>query len=106
MAGCWLDSNEQPWRREMKAQALIGGATYGPDALKVICKAFDDAWTHIQHHFDDDVHQAEEVRLRLALAILAVATDTSRDPEELKNQALQALAMNYHELAAPSGLAR
>ena len=27
----------------MKAQALISGATYGPDALKVICKAFDDA---------------------------------------------------------------
>ncbi|MFZ1104810.1 MAG: hypothetical protein WAN86_18505 [Hyphomicrobiaceae bacterium] len=90
----------------MKAQALIGGATYGLDALKVICNAFDDAWAQIAHHFDDDVHQAEEVRLRLALAILAVATDTSRDPEELKNQALQVLAMNYHELAAPSGLAR
>jgi hypothetical protein len=90
----------------MKAQALISGATYGPDALKVICKAFDDAWAHIQHHFDGDVHQAEEVRLRLAHAILAVATDTSRDPEELKNQALQALAMTYRELTAPSGLAR
>ena len=90
----------------MKAQALISGATYGPDALKVICKAFDDAWAHIQHHFDGDVHQAEEVRLRLAHAILAVATDTSRDPEELKNQALQALATNYRELTAASGLAR
>ena len=90
----------------MKAQALISGATYGPDALKVIWKAFDDAWAHIQHHFDGDVHQAEEVRLRLAHAILAVATDTSRDPEELKNQALQALATNYRELTAASGLAR
>jgi hypothetical protein len=90
----------------MEAQALIGGVIYGPDALKVICKAFDDAWAHIQHHFDGDVHQVEEVRLRLAHAILAVATDTNRDPEELKNQALQVLAMNYHDLTAPSGLAR
>jgi hypothetical protein len=89
----------------MKAQALIGGTTYGPDALKVIWKAFDDAWAHSQHHFDGDVHQAEEVRLRLAHAILAVAADTSRDPEELKNQ-LQVLAMSYRELAAASGLAR
>ena len=32
----------------MKAQALIGGATYGPDALKAIWKAFDDAWAQIQ----------------------------------------------------------
>jgi hypothetical protein len=90
----------------MKAQALIGGATYGPDALKVICKAFDDAWAHIQHHFDGDVHQAEEVRLTLAHAILAVAADTSRDPEELKNQALQVLAMSYRRLTAPGELAR
>lgn len=90
----------------MKAQALISGATYGPDALKVICKAFDDAWAHIEHHFDGDVRQVEEVRLRLAHAILAVATDPSRDPEELKNQALQVLAMSYRELAAASGLAR
>jgi hypothetical protein len=66
----------------MKAQALIGGAIYGPDALKVICKAFDDAWAHIQHHFDGDIQQVEEVRLKLAHAILAVATETSTDPEE------------------------
>jgi hypothetical protein len=90
----------------MKAQALISGATYGPDALKVICKAFDDAWAHIQHHFDGDVHQTEEVRLRLAHAVLAVATDTSRDPEELKDQALQVLAMSYRELTAAGGRAR
>ena len=48
----------------------------------------------------DHVAVIVENVLRLAHAILAVATDTSRDPEELKNQALQALAMNYQELLA------
>lgn len=90
----------------MKAEALMGGAIYGPDALKVICKAYDDAWAHIQHHFDGDIQQVEEVRLKLAHAILAVATETSTDPEELKDQALQVLAMNYRSLTAPGALAR
>ena len=29
----------------MKARKLIEGATYGPETLKVIGKAFDDAWS-------------------------------------------------------------
>lgn len=79
----------------MKAQALNGGTTDGTAALKVITKAFDDAWAHIQHHFDGDELQVEEARTNLAHAILAMATETSSDPEELKNQALQVLAMNH-----------
>ena len=35
----------------MKARDLIEGATYGPETLKVICKAFDDAWSEIAGHF-------------------------------------------------------
>ena len=31
----------------MKARKLIEGATYGPETLKVIGKAFDDAWSEI-----------------------------------------------------------
>ena len=31
----------------MKARQLIQGATYGPETLKVIGKAFDDAWSEI-----------------------------------------------------------
>ena len=35
----------------MKARELIQGATYGPETLKVIGKAFDDAWSEIGPHF-------------------------------------------------------
>ena len=38
----------------MKVRRLIEGATDGPQ-LKVVCKAFDDAWSEIAGHF---AHQA------------------------------------------------
>jgi hypothetical protein len=36
----------------MKARQLIDGASYGPDALKVIVKAFDEAWVMIAGNYD------------------------------------------------------
>ena len=46
----------------MKARQLIDGATYGPDALKVIGQAFDEAWRDIAGNFGDD---PSETRLQL-----------------------------------------
>jgi hypothetical protein len=87
----------------MKARELIEGATYGPETLKVIGKAFDDAWSEISGHFANHGLQAQSARLRLAHAVLSVARDDSRDPDELKNAALQVMAMNYRDQADPSG---
>jgi hypothetical protein len=87
----------------MKARQLIEGATYGPETLKVIGKAFDDAWSEIAGHFSRDGLQAQSVRLRLAHAVLAVARDDSRDSDEVKNAALQIMAMNYRNQSDPSG---
>ena len=85
----------------MKARQLIQGATFGPEALKVIGKAFDDAWSEIGSQFDKQ--QAQLVRLRLARAVLSVATEDSRDPDELKNAALQTMALNYRDRSDPAG---
>jgi len=85
----------------MKARHLIEGATFGPEALKVIGKAFDDAWAEIGSQFD--IQQAQLVRLRLARALLSVAREDSRDPDELKNAALQTLALNYRDQSDPAG---
>ena len=57
----------------MKARALIDGASFGPDALKAIGAAFDDAWAQIAVHFGSDPEDIERVRDRLANAVLAVA---------------------------------
>jgi hypothetical protein len=79
----------------MKARKLLAGAEFGPETLKVICKAFDDAWAEIRRDFDDNALSIEVARLKLASAILGVAKDDSRDPDELKGLGLQAMALRY-----------
>jgi hypothetical protein len=88
----------------MKAHQLINGvgASYGPETLKVIIKAFDDAWDEIAPCFSRSGLQAQSVRLTLANAILEVAREDSRDSDELKNAGLQAMALAYR--ADPKGL--
>ena len=81
----------------MKARQLIEGATYGPETLKVIGKAFDDAWSEISGQFSNSELQAQSARLELAHAVLAIAREDSCDSDELKNAALQIMAMNYRE---------
>ena len=85
----------------MKARQLIEGATYGPETLKVIGKAFDDAWSEIGSHFSPSGLQAQSTRLKLARAVLSVAREDSRDPDELKNAALQVMAMAYRDQSDP-----
>jgi hypothetical protein len=74
----------------MKARQLIDGASYGPDALKVIVKAFDEAWVMIAGNYDSA--SVEAARLKLAKAVLSVAREDSRDVEALKQAALEAMA--------------
>jgi hypothetical protein len=62
----------------MKAKALIEGASgqFGPEALKVIGQAFDEAWAQIACNFGGDPSIVESARLSLASIILAwISTD-------------------------------
>jgi hypothetical protein len=63
----------------MNARHLIEGTSFGPDALKAIGQAFDEAWTQIAANFGNDPAEIEAARLRLAKAVLSVADDNSRD---------------------------
>ncbi len=91
-------------REEMKARHVIDSASYGPEALKVIVQAFDEAWRDIAGNFGNDPRDVELARLKLANALLSVACEESHDVEALKNGALQAMALGYRERArrAPS----
>jgi hypothetical protein len=73
--------------------------------MKVIAEAFDEAWAAISHHFASDDSASEEARVRLAHAVLAVARQDSRDSDELKDAALQVMALNSGALDANAGLA-
>jgi hypothetical protein len=79
----------------MKARRLIESSAYGPETLEVLYKALDDAWAEIAHHFAEE--DRARARMRLAHALLAVAREDSKDSEQLKNGALQVMALGYRE---------
>ena len=85
----------------MKAQQLITDASFGPNALHVLFQVFDAAWNGIAANFGDNPLAIEAARLKLANALLSVAREDSSDPDSLKRQALQIMALSYRE--PPSG---
>jgi hypothetical protein len=81
----------------MKAKQLIDGASYGPDAIRAIGQAFDAAWADIAGNFGSDPQDLERARLRLARAMLSIASEDSRDVEVLKRAALEQMALDYRK---------
>ena len=79
----------------MRVAKILAGCTYGPETLKVIGKAFDDAWATSTDNFAGDATRAEAARERLAHAVLIAAREDSREPEPIKNLALQIMALSY-----------
>jgi len=79
----------------MKGHKLIDGAAFGPEALKSIGQAFDEAWQDIAGNFGNDPSDIERARLRLANAVLSLANEESRDVDVLKRAALQRMALDY-----------
>jgi hypothetical protein len=79
----------------MGARQRIAGASFGPEALRVIGQAFDAAWVEIAGNFGNDPGQVEAARVKLAKAILSNATDDSRDVEALKKAAIERMVMDY-----------
>jgi hypothetical protein len=84
----------------MKARQLIDAASFGPDALKAIGQAFDEAWQTISGNFGNDRDDIEKARIRLAKALLSVANEDSRNVEALKRGALEAMALGYRHKSA------
>ena len=86
----------------MKARRLIDGASFGPDTLRALGQAFDQAWEEIVGNFGDT--QIENARLRLAEAMLSIATEGSTDVSALKTGALQEMALDYRSGIRPTDI--
>jgi hypothetical protein len=76
----------------MKARHLIGSSSFGPEALKGITQAFDDAWNVIAADVGKNPLAIEAARLKLANIILALVQNHGGDPEQLKRTALELMA--------------
>ena len=81
----------------MKARRLLEGATFEPETLQAVYRAFDEAWLEIANHFAGDEIEAEQARLRLAHAVLVVAGQDGNDADQLKNDALRIMALGYRK---------
>jgi hypothetical protein len=79
----------------MKASQLVATASFEPEALSIIGRAFDQAWDEIAANFGDNPAVVEAARVRLAHAILSVAKEDVRDVAELKAAALEVFALAY-----------
>lgn len=79
--------------RQMKAHHLVHSAIYGPEALKVLFKAFDDAWDEVKPTVSKRPRAIEAARLRLANILLSLVKEDSRDPTQLKNEAIRILLL-------------
>src|SRR6516165_409778 len=65
---------------------LIDGAPFGPETVKAIGEVFDQASARINRIFANDPNAAEAASVRLAEAILSVATEGNTFVEDLKNR--------------------
>jgi len=84
----------------MNAYQPIQGV-YGPEALKAIGQAFDEAWWVIAGNFGNEI-DIEKARNRLAYVLLLVADDDSRDVGVLRRAALQRMALDQKKRWDPS----
>ena len=85
----------------MNAKQVMSGASYGPEALKAVGKAFDEAWLQIESNFGDEPGDIEKARLRLARALLSIAHEDSRDVRVLRQAALERMALDYKRRSDP-----
>jgi hypothetical protein len=82
----------------MKARQLSNDASYGPDALKALFEAFDDAWRKIAPTISTRTNAVEATRLKRADVILGSARADTRDAKQLAEAAVQLM------LSDPTGL--
>ena len=74
----------------MKARALIGSATYDPATLKILFKAFDDAWDQIAPSVSSRPEAIEATRIKLANIVMGLVQDGGRiDAVLLRDAALE-----------------
>ena len=73
----------------MRAQSIIEGAAFGPEVLKVVRQAFDEAWTAVADSFTPG--EWEAARETLATAMMSATRDDSADVARLREAGIRAM---------------
>jgi hypothetical protein len=75
----------------MKARQVIASGSYGPDQLKALGQAFDDAWARVAPTVSQRPKAIDAARLKLADIVLALAKNGNFDPRWLADTAVQVM---------------
>ena len=77
----------------MRPPRINEGSSFGPDVLKVLSDAFDEAWQAIVGNFSPTEY--DQARDTLAEALMASAREDSDDVERLREAGIRAMQMAY-----------
>jgi hypothetical protein len=75
----------------MEAAPMFQGTTYDPETLRVLLRAYDEAWIDIRCMLGPTPLDAAALRSSLAKRITTAADKGERDPRRLKLIALSAI---------------
>jgi len=77
----------------MRAQKIIEGSSFGPEVLKVLQEAFDQAWAAVDGNFMPHEHVvAREV---LASYLTSIMRDDSTDVASLREAGIRSIRESY-----------
>jgi hypothetical protein len=82
---------------KVKARQLIASASYGPDRLRAISKAFDDAWEQIAPTISTRA-EAVDARMKLAKVVLTLAGKGIQEPDQMTKAAVKFMSDGPIEL--------
>lgn len=77
----------------MRARRIIEGASFGPEVLKVVSQAFDEAWASVAPTFTAGEH--DDAREALAHAVMSAARQDSNDVATIRDAAVRAFMRHY-----------
>ena len=71
--------------------------SFGPEGVKLISQAFDEAWEYIAGSFEESPAVQKSARSKLADAVLSIAAKGITDIEVLKTEALQTFMKDWEQ---------
>lgn len=80
----------------MREQRIIDGAVFGPEVLKLVEQAFDEAWAAIEDKFD--VSEVFAAREHLSRSIILSLREDSNEVADLREAGIRSMRLRYPSL--------
>ncbi len=82
----------------MKARAMLGSAIFEPHAMRVVQKAFDDAWDIVRPEVSTRPEAIEAARIKLAEFVIGLARKGKPNSKAITDTAVQLMLADPTQL--------